>query len=313
MRYTVIFSDVHFGIRQNSLKWLESQTQFFDEMFSILEDLHKDGVRIICCGDVFDSRYSLSPVIIKCAQKIFKMLSSFGDLYIICGNHDFYYKDDDRIASPKLLLESYGNIIWNSILNKKDELFVPWYEWNNLKITSSVKRIYAHTDIVYSQTLKGYPPIVSGHIHTPFFTKNKYNIGSICQFNFGDSNSKRGFYIIDEYSTNPLHTMKFIENMVGIKFYTLDYDDFFEKDLSFIHKDDYIKVQTPFLFIENDKTENIIKTLKDITNNFYIQPIFTQDNLNINIPNNEISLKDFVINKCPDDIKNILINDILTI
>ena len=54
-----MIGDLHIGIKNNSLTWLESQLEFFDkQIFKTIEE--KEVKRVIFLGDVSDIRYSIN-------------------------------------------------------------------------------------------------------------------------------------------------------------------------------------------------------------------------------------------------------------
>ena len=55
----LIIGDMHIGIKNNSISWLESQLEFFDkQIFDIIEN--KNIERVIFLGDLSDIRYSIN-------------------------------------------------------------------------------------------------------------------------------------------------------------------------------------------------------------------------------------------------------------
>ena len=80
MMIDVIFTDTHFGWKNNSMTWLNSQLDFIYKQFiPKLKELSKiNDVRVIHCGDVFDSRSTISTYV---ATKIVK---AFADIRANC-------------------------------------------------------------------------------------------------------------------------------------------------------------------------------------------------------------------------------------
>ena len=59
METIVLFTDTHFGVKNNSMTWLNSQLNFIYKQFiPDLQELKKQGhdITLIHLGDVFDSR-----------------------------------------------------------------------------------------------------------------------------------------------------------------------------------------------------------------------------------------------------------------
>ena len=59
----ILITDTHFGIKQNSITWFNSQSNFIYEQLIPYIQTHKDIIRLIHLGDVFDSRSSISVLI----------------------------------------------------------------------------------------------------------------------------------------------------------------------------------------------------------------------------------------------------------
>ena len=56
-----VLGDLHFGVRANSVEWLEIQKQFFEEVFiPTLKKNVKPGDVLIQVGDTFDNRQSIN-------------------------------------------------------------------------------------------------------------------------------------------------------------------------------------------------------------------------------------------------------------
>ena len=88
----VLFTDTHFGWKNNSMTWLNSQMNFIYNQFipTIKKLSTKDDVRVIHLGDVFDSRSTISTYVASKVVQAFKDIRKWCDEFIIvCGNHDF--------------------------------------------------------------------------------------------------------------------------------------------------------------------------------------------------------------------------------
>ena len=96
----LIIGDMHIGIKNNSISWLESQLEFFDkQIFDIIEN--KNIERVIFLGDLSDIRYSINQQVgIELQNKIREMLLKFHNVmfYMIAGNH-YYYSPLEEFAT----------------------------------------------------------------------------------------------------------------------------------------------------------------------------------------------------------------------
>ena len=223
----LIIGDLHFGIKSNSVTWLESQLDFFDkQIFEIIKE--KEIKRVIFLGDISDIRYSINQQIgIELQSKFREMIKMFPDVmfYIVAGNHDYYSPLEEfakynvyEMIFPEEFLMIHKNlkVINNDPFVTEDGcLMLPWY-WTenpdhidellyNYDFNYDIKAIFCHTDLTtwpgariasFKNT-----PIYSGHIH--FIVEdelcNLHNIGAALPLTFNDVNQDRYVYILENY------------------------------------------------------------------------------------------------------------------
>ena len=223
----LVIGDLHFGIKNNSLTWLEQQLNFItNQVFPILENENID--RCIFLGDLTDIRYSINQQVGIELKKLFRtMLNNYPNItFIICaGNHDYYspleefasYNSYELIFGEEFLLVHKNLIIVNQdpYITEDGALFLPWY-WTendnhideilyNYDFNDEVKEIFCHTDLsqwpgARIAAFKG-TPIYSGHIHFCYedTMANLFNLGSACAFTFNDVNMDKYVYILEDY------------------------------------------------------------------------------------------------------------------
>lgn len=222
----LVIGDLHFGIKNNSVTWLESQMNFFEkQIFNIVQKENLD--RIVFLGDLTDVRYAINQQIgIEVKNVIRKLANIFKkDIYFVCGNHDYYspleefikYNSYELLFGPEFL-EKYPNLHFitdEPYLSDDGSLFLPFYWTENgdhfdeilytYKFGYEVKAIYCHADLTCwpgprITSLKGCP-IFSGHIHYIIDDEigNLHNIGAALPLTFNDVNQDRFVYIIEDY------------------------------------------------------------------------------------------------------------------
>lgn len=223
----LVIGDLHFGIKNNSLTWLEQQLNFItNQVFPILENENID--RCIFLGDLTDIRYSINQQVGIELKKLFRtMLNNYPNItFIICaGNHDYYspleefasYNSYELIFGEEFLMVHKNLIIVNQdpYITEDGALFLPWY-WTendnhideilyNYDFNDEVKEIFCHTDLsqwpgARIAAFKG-TPIYSGHIHFCYedTLANLFNLGSACAFTFNDVNMDKYVYILEDY------------------------------------------------------------------------------------------------------------------
>lgn len=217
----LVIGDVHFGVKTNSISWLEQQVDFIKKEVFPRIDGHD---RVIFLGDLFDVRYSINTQVGCEVKKLVRqMLNEHKDVqfYMIAGNHDYY--------SPVIDFEEYNayelvfgeefisinknlHIISSLPLLDNRTLMLPWYfTEDDERYISTMKEyrdkfdiIYCHSDCEHWSTdkamLKENAYVYSGHIHYPYVNKDfkLYNIGASCAFTFNDANSSRFIYTIED-------------------------------------------------------------------------------------------------------------------
>lgn len=155
---TLVIGDVHFGIKSNSIQWLESQLNFFrEQLFPIIENSKLYNISdIIFLGDLFDIRYSTNNYISIEIKKLFReMINLIKDtdvkIYCLAGNHDYYspieelkeYNTYESVFGQEFLYR-YGEYfqfvtnkaLWIDKYNNNNNiighvLLLPWYETEN--------------------------------------------------------------------------------------------------------------------------------------------------------------------------------------
>lgn len=264
---TILLTDTHFGIRQNSITWLDSQKDFFKlQVIPFIQGLQEPPT-LIHMGDVFDSRSSISTLIGTEVVNMFKDIRKIVNKFIIIsGNHDFYSPNSNSINTLNLLLSPYGKdfeVISSGIKVDGESLYIAWESWKDPTVRDVIARyhikdVFTHADIFGDPSFE-IPEvrIWSGHIHTPRIEGNKYNIGSCYALNFGDAGGRRGFYYIDN------DKIDFIENTSSIKFWRLYNEDIFQ-DMT-LDKKDYIEI---YISKDNFTKEEYIKKTEEFVNNF---------------------------------------------
>lgn len=246
METIVLFTDTHFGVKNNSMTWLNSQLdfiykQFIPELTEYKKAHPKEHINLIHLGDVFDSRSTISTYVATKVRDAFASLrKSVDEFNIIAGNHDYYSPNSDEVCSIDLLLEGLDINLYTKKfhLTSNGDLYLPWYQYqevdpiNQLIETDKVKRIFTHADIVTEKVPYIGIPIYSGHLHIPDIKPeiNRFNLGSCYALNFADSNNHRGYYILKG------DNWKFIPNMQSIQYWRLYNEDIFD-----VYNEHYIK------------------------------------------------------------------------
>lgn len=298
----VVFTDTHFGWKNNSMTWLNSQMDFIYKQFiPAIRQLSKtEPVRVIHCGDVFDSRSTISTYVATKVVQAFKDIRSVCEEFvIICGNHDFYSPNSDEVNTVSLFMNNLDiKIIDKHLYEDEDNIYVPWYVWQNGDFDTNAKYVYTHADLIHDPIPVSCidKHIFAGHIHTPQTRSTRWNMGSCYSLNFADANSERGFYVIKNGD------IKFVANKVSIRFHRLYNDDVLYVDLYSIETNDYIEL---YVTETNMVKEDYINRIKEFTKRFthlWIIPQVVANTGSINEDFKGYDIEAIMDNMIPEDL-----------
>lgn len=306
---TIIFTDTHFGVKQNSITWFKSQKKFIEEQLMPYIKSLDDDVKLIHLGDVFDSRSTISTYIATEVVSLFEKLRGMvKEFIVIGGNHDYYSPATDRIDTLSLLFDKLDiQLVTRSLLIDGIDAYIPWYEWLNYKDhirdlikQYGIKNIYTHADIVCEDPqIPSTTRVYSGHMHTPKIRSNLYNLGSCYYLNFADSTGDRGFYVVDEKNN-----VKFIKNDRSIKFWRFYNKDILNLDYSKFKPQDYFELYVNQDNLQNLEYSKIISEFIDKYKNCWVIPQYSSsidgdNDLDINKRDIEQMIQDLI----PDNLK----------
>jgi len=260
----VILNDTHFGYKADSPIVLEYFLSFFEQnLFPYIKE--KNIKTLFHLGDVFDRRKYVNFKTLNEVRKRF--LEPLQDMQVkciaICGNHDTYYKNSNKVNSLHELVGQYSN--WE-LYSEPTEVtttagcvaLVPWINQENENAASefiantTCSLLFGHLELFGFQTLRGvfveqgYDPkhfdkfefVLSGHYHVKSSRDNIHYLGTQYQMAFSDVFEEKGFHVFDFQN----RTLEFIQNPKKL-FYTLDYNEDEPIKLDYdLFKDCFVKI-----------------------------------------------------------------------
>lgn len=219
INYNNIFliSDLHFGVRANSLEWLQNHADFFRNFYiPYLKENKQEGDILFILGDWFDNRQLLDIYVMNTSIDIVIELSEILPIYFITGNHDIYKKHDTDVNSLAPFRYIKNVHIFEKptvITNGKSTIMVlPWVgdmkseeEYVN---QNKADYVFAHTNITgfrYDNgrqinkgadftKIKGIKRLFSGHIHKRQEFQQYLYIGSPYSTKRSDIGNVKGLY-----------------------------------------------------------------------------------------------------------------------
>jgi len=233
-----VLGDLHFGVRANSVEWLEIQKDFFERLFIPTLKKHvQPGDVLVQVGDTFDNRQSINIKVLNYAVDLFERLGQILPCYVICGNHDIWAKKSNDISSidslkwipnvqvykePKLLEWNKRNILlmpWRRDAEHEAETLAEFPQAEIVFCHSEVRGIYLNSKVknehgTETNIYDKYTRVYSGHIHFRQEKNKLLMVGVPYQLTRSDRDNPKGFDLVN------LEDMKetFFENHISPKF-----------------------------------------------------------------------------------------------
>jgi len=219
-----IIGDTHFGARGDSPLFLNHFLKFFEEQF--FPYLKEHGItKVLHLGDLFDRRKFINFNTLHHTKKRFiDWFDANGvELHCILGNHDVFYKNTNRLNSPKeVLAECHQSFhlyedVQEVCFNGATILMVPWINEENKqqfmqKIQDTKATILAgHLELSGYEVMPGvkfaegmddkflekFDLVLSGHFHKKSSKGNVHYLGTQYQMTSIDTHEIKGFHVLD--------------------------------------------------------------------------------------------------------------------
>lgn len=248
----ILLGDLHFGIKQFSIPFLQNQLAFFkNQLFPYMIEHNIDTIWQM--GDFFDHRTSVDIQFLDKIQTDFFDILKENNLkiFMLTGNHDIYFRHSREITLiekfAKLYPDNFFVLNDRKVVNicEKDVYVVPWITKSETLDYSEIKEvdaIFGHFEIANFEVVKGHlsssgltqdffskgtklQNVFSGHFHIKNSNGFIHYLGTPYQLNWGDYNLDNGFYVWDGKNT------EFINNTESKKFIKLKYNDSLEKPI----------------------------------------------------------------------------------
>jgi DNA repair exonuclease SbcCD nuclease subunit len=216
LKKLALFTDIHFGKKNNSLIHNQDCLDFIDWFCDIVRKKKADG--IVFMGDWFENRNAINVLTMFLANQAIRKLDALDlPIYVLVGNHDLYHRENRNIFSTSAFSQ-YANItvineptvIQDSILLcpylfkweyeklaqfQKIPFWLGHFEFKNFVVTGSDRRMETGLD---HSLFKEQKYILSGHFHKRQITDNVIYIGNTFPMDYGDVwDDERGCSILD--------------------------------------------------------------------------------------------------------------------
>jgi hypothetical protein len=210
-----VFTDIHFGLKSNSLQHNQDCEKFVEWFIS---QAKKEGCETcFFLGDYNHHRASINIHTMQYGlQALEKLNDAFDRVYFIPGNHDLYYRDRRDIHSVEWAKHLPNVQIVNDWFRDGDVVIAPWLvgdDWKKLK-TLKGKYMFGHFELpnfymnamvqmpdhgeIQENHLHGFEKVFSGHFHKRQARGNVWYIGNAFPHNYADAgDDQRGMMILN--------------------------------------------------------------------------------------------------------------------
>jgi DNA repair exonuclease SbcCD nuclease subunit len=210
-----VCTDIHFGLKSNSLVHLQDCEAFIDWFIA---KARAEGCETgMFLGDWHHSRAAINMqtlhVSLRCLEKL---SAAFDQFYFIPGNHDLYYRDKRDIHGAEWARHLPNITIVNDWFKQDDVIIAPWLVGDDHKKLQkmSAKYMFGHFELphfkmnamvempdhgeIKVENFSGVDQVFSGHFHLRQQRKNITYIGNCFPHNFADAgDDKRGMMVLE--------------------------------------------------------------------------------------------------------------------
>jgi DNA repair exonuclease SbcCD nuclease subunit len=218
-----IFTDIHFGLKNNSITHLQDCESFVDWFIDLAKSKNCETGMFL--GDWHHHRASINLQTLNFSLRSLEKLSAaFEQFYFLPGNHDLYYRDKRDIHGAEWARHLPNIRVVNDWFTDGDVTIVPWLVGDDHKRIQKInsKYVFGHFELphfkmnamvempdtgeVNVDDFKGVERVFSGHFHLRQQQGNVTYIGNAFPHNFSDAgDEQRGATILDWDGTTEFH------------------------------------------------------------------------------------------------------------
>ena len=219
-----VFTDIHFGLKSNSLQHNQDCADFVDWF---IKKAKSEGCETcFFLGDWNHHRASINIHTLQFGlQALEKLSANFDTVYFIPGNHDLYYRDRRDIHSVEWGKHLPNVKIINDFFKQGDVVIAPWLVQEDYKKLQKMggKYLFGHLELphfymnamvempdhgeISEEHMTGFEKVFSGHFHKRQARKNIWYIGNAFPHNYADAGDDARGMMVLEWGTEPVfHT-----------------------------------------------------------------------------------------------------------
>ena len=216
----IAFTDIHFGLKSNSLLHNQDCLAFVDWIIGTAKQHDCDTGLFL--GDWHHHRASINLQTLNFSLQALERLSqNFSQFFFIPGNHDLYYRDKRDIHGAAWARHIPNITICNDWFQEGDVIIAPWLVGDDHKriLKMSSKYMFGHFELphfkmnamvempdhgdIRTEHFTGFDRVFSGHFHLRQEKRNVTYIGNAFPHNFADAGDDQRGCMILEWGAEP--------------------------------------------------------------------------------------------------------------
>ena len=221
---SVVFTDIHFGLKNNSDEFNKNCLDFLDFMIEKTKDIDT----CFFLGDWHHYRSNLA-VNTLCAsiEGLKKISQAYKQVYMIVGNHDMFYRNRLDVHSMTIAKQFPNITVVEKPTMVEDCLLLPWLVDDDKLSNYKAKYIFGHLELpsfYLNKKIKmegDFNPmayreiraVYSGHFHCRQQKNNIWYVGACFSHDFSDVDDwkNKGFMIFDSEAEKDEDLQTFFE------------------------------------------------------------------------------------------------------
>ena len=216
----IVFTDIHFGLKSNSLIHNQDCEKFVDWIIATAQEQGCETGMFL--GDWHHHRASINLQTLNFSlQALEKLSAAFSQFFFIPGNHDLYYRDKRDIHGAAWARHLPNIHVCNDWFHEGDVIIAPWLVGDDHKRIQkmSSKYMFGHFELphfkmnamvempdhgeIQAAHFGHYDKVFSGHFHLRQHKNNINYIGNAFPHNFADAGDDQRGCMILEWGQEP--------------------------------------------------------------------------------------------------------------
>lgn len=217
-----VFTDIHFGLKSNSITHNEDCLTFVQ--WATAKAKEEGCETCFFLGDWHNNRAALNILTLNYSLKALEHLNdNFEHVYFIPGNHDLYYRDKRDIQSVEWARHLPNVTICNDWFSDGDVTIAPWLVGDDHKklLKKKGKYCFGHFELpgyymnamvqmpdvgeAKREDFLGFEKVFTGHFHKRQSANNITYIGNAFPHNYADDGDEERGLTILEWGQDPVY------------------------------------------------------------------------------------------------------------